>query len=169
MFAKSVLVNASTTMNSAFCLQLMLLTFHQVQAETYYSETYPRILNPALSSMQAELEQSKKAQDQKQAEQWRKWLHMYLDELFQNDSSAGAEFHALQVRVLSPFYTMLSIGCTCTYRSWLLRSAPFWPCCAGSRQHIRQSEQITGRATAESSSRRESSSPEAASTRCSFP
>ncbi|KAK9865646.1 hypothetical protein WJX84_004897 [Apatococcus fuscideae] len=60
----------------------------------------PSAVVPAI---QAELEQSKKAQDQKQAEQWRKWLHMYLDELFQNDSSAGAEFHALQVELYAEY------------------------------------------------------------------
>ncbi len=49
------------------------------------------------AGLQGELDQSRRSGDSSQAAQWRKWLHMYLDELFQHDSSAGAEFHALQV------------------------------------------------------------------------
>ena len=52
--------------------------------------------------MQAEEADAVQAGDRQQAEEWRRKLHHYLDQLFQKDQTAGADYHALQVRPCLP-------------------------------------------------------------------
>ena len=47
--------------------------------------------------MQAEQADAQHAGDSIAAEDWRHKLHHYLDQLFQKDQTAGADYHALQV------------------------------------------------------------------------
>ena len=44
------------------------------------------------------MDDAERAGDQAGKDQWRGRLHMYLDTLFRQDSSAGASYHDLQVR-----------------------------------------------------------------------
>lgn len=47
--------------------------------------------------MQAEQADAQHAGDSSEAEDWRHKLHYYLDQLFQKDQTAGADYHSLQV------------------------------------------------------------------------
>ncbi len=47
--------------------------------------------------VQAEQQRAKDAGDSSEAEVWRHKLHHYLDQLFQKDQTAGADYHVLQV------------------------------------------------------------------------
>lgn len=55
--------------------------------------------------MQAEQADAQHAGDSSEAEDWRHKLHHYLDQLFQKDQTAGADYHSLQVTLLP---------CSCT-------------------------------------------------------
>lgn len=64
--------------------------------------------------MQAEQAEAQHAGDSSEAEDWRHKLHHYLNQLFQKDQTAGADYHSLQV-TLSPAVSTL----TCQHRLYL--------------------------------------------------
>ena len=55
------------------------------------------------TAAQAEQLDAQRAGDSTEAEDWRYKLHRYLDQLFQKDQTAGADYHALQVRLALHF------------------------------------------------------------------
>ena len=48
--------------------------------------------------MQAEQQQAQEEGDSNEGDRWRHRLHHYLDQLFQKDPTAGADYHHLQAR-----------------------------------------------------------------------
>ena len=77
--------------------------------------------------MQAEQAEAQHAGDSSEAEDWRHKLHHYLNQLFQKDQTAGADYHSLQV-TLSPavrtlacqhrLYVHCSVTITVTNTRW---------------------------------------------------
>ena len=49
--------------------------------------------------LQAEQQRAADVGDSSEAETWRHKLHHYLDQLFQKDQTAGADYHHLQVQL----------------------------------------------------------------------
>ena len=60
--------------------------------------------------VQAEQQRATDAGDNNEAEVWRHKLHHYLDQLFQKDQTAGADYHVLQVQTSFPRGPLLPRG-----------------------------------------------------------
>ena len=56
--------------------------------------------------VQAEQADAQHAGDSCEAEDWRHKLHHYLDQLFQKDQTAGADYHSLQVALCLALLTL---------------------------------------------------------------
>ena len=74
--------------------------------------------------VQAEQQRAKDAGDSSEAEVWRHKLHHYLDQLFQKDQTAGADYHVLQVCLIlvnTCLDTHLVSLCICDTRRHITR------------------------------------------------
>lgn len=61
--------------------------------------------------VQAEQADAQHAGDSSEAEDWRHKLHHYLDQLFQKDQTAGADYHSLQVTLCPAVPTLAHQHC----------------------------------------------------------
>lgn len=81
-----------------------LLSIDEDRAIQLLMDQYDEIpASTVVPSIQAEQADAQQAGDSSQAEDWRRKLHHYLDQLFQKDQTAGADYHSLQVELYAEY------------------------------------------------------------------
>lgn len=81
-----------------------LLSIDEERATQLLMDQYDEVpASTVVPSIQAEQQRAKDAGDSSEAEVWRHKLHHYLDQLFQKDQTAGADYHVLQVELYADY------------------------------------------------------------------